>query len=79
MKLTNSKKEKADTQLGGCQFFFLDKNPRYQLGKIQGIYSKKESLTQKRVQVSVFYIFRVQKLCSLRLVLELESLLQDIF
>lgn len=79
MKLTNSKKEKADTQLRGCQFFSSREKSSLSARKDSRNLLNKKSLTQKRVQVSIFYIFRVQKLCSLRLVLELESLLQDIF
>ena len=78
MKLTNSKKEKADTQLGGCQFFSSRQKSSLSARR-DSRHLLKKNLTQKRVQVSIFYIFRVQKLCSLRLVLELESLLQDIF
>ena len=78
MKLTNSKKEKADTQLPGCQFFSSRQKSSLSTRRDSRQLLKK-NLTQKRVQVLVFYIFRVQKLCSLRLVLEIESLLQDIF
>ena len=78
MKLTNSKKEKADTQLRGCQFFSSRQKSSLSARR-DSRHLLKKNLTQKRVQVSVFYIFRVQKLCSLRLVLELESPLQDIF
>lgn len=78
MKLTNSKKEKADTQLRGCQFFSARQKSSLSARR-DSRHLLKKNLTQKRVQVSIFYIFRVQKLCSLRLVLELESPLQDIF
>ena len=78
MKLTNSKKEKADTQLRGCQFFSSRQKSSLSARR-DSRHLLKKNLTQKRVQVSIFYIFRVQKLCSLRLVLEIESLLQDIF
>ena len=78
MKLTNSKKEKADTQLRGCQFFSSRQKSSLSARR-DSRHLLKKNLTQKRVQVSIFYIFRVQKLCSLRLVLEIESPLQDIF
>ena len=78
MKLTNSKKEKADTQLRGCQFFSSRQKSSLSARR-DSRHLLKKNLTQKRVQVSIFYIFRVQKLCSLRLVLEIESLQQDIF